>query len=99
MIIESEPRFFTRSGPHLKGANGSARPELVRDDEVHSSEIVGEPPLPAGPACRFEPIDEIDGVEEAAARAGAKMASLYARAADRKTLARDATPMMKKEHA
>jgi hypothetical protein len=49
--------------------------EFVEDDEVHSSEIVGEPSLPASPACSFEAIDEINGVTEAIARAGADAAS------------------------
>ena len=34
-------------------------------------EIVGHPPLPAGAALGFESVDQIDDVEEAAARAAA----------------------------
>ncbi len=48
--------------------------ELIENDEVHPGETVGEPAL-AGPAFGFEPVDEVDGVEEAAARSGANTAS------------------------
>src|SRR5277367_1088631 len=44
--------------------------ELVENDEVEASEIIGEPPLPACPAFCLQPIDQIDGVEEPAARSG-----------------------------
>ena len=49
--------------------------EFVEDDEVEAGEIVGEPSLAAGATFGLEPVDEIDGVEEAAARAGADAAS------------------------
>jgi len=42
--------------------------ELVEDDEVLAGEIVGDAPLAAGARLRLEPIDEIDGGEEAPAR-------------------------------
>ena len=45
--------------------------EFVEDDEVEAGEIIGEPPLPSGAGLRLEPIDEIDGRKEAAARTGA----------------------------
>ena len=40
--------------------------KLVEDDEVEAREIVSEPPLTARSPLGFEPVDEIDGVEEAA---------------------------------
>jgi len=40
--------------------------EFVEDDEVEAREIVSEPPLTARSPLGFEPVDEIDGVEEAA---------------------------------
>ena len=49
--------------------------EFVEDDEVEAGEIVGEASLAAGAAFGLEPIDEIDGGEEAAARPGADAAS------------------------
>ena len=45
--------------------------ELIEDDEVEPSKIIGEPPLPAGPTFCLQPVDQIDGVEEPAARSGA----------------------------
>src|ERR1019366_1156744 len=45
--------------------------ELIEDDEVEAAEIIGEPPLPAGPSFGLEPVNQIDGVEEPAARSGA----------------------------
>ena len=49
--------------------------ELVEDDEVEAGEIIGEPSLAAGPPFGLEPVDQIDGVEEAAARSGADAAA------------------------
>src|SRR5271166_4397651 len=40
--------------------------QLVKDDEVETREIFGEPSLAVGARLGFEPIDEIDGVEEPA---------------------------------
>jgi len=45
--------------------------ELVEDDEVQTGKIIGEASLAASPPLGLEPVDEIDGVEEAAARSGA----------------------------
>jgi hypothetical protein len=42
--------------------------ELVEHEEVHAGEIVGDPALPPGARLGLEPIDKIDGGEEAAAR-------------------------------
>ena len=39
--------------------------ELVEDDEVHACEIVGDAALPAGARLGLEPVDEVDGGEEA----------------------------------
>src|ERR1019366_596891 len=47
------------------------RGSSMSDDEVEAAEIIGEPPLPAGPSFGLEPVDQIDGVEEPAARSGA----------------------------
>lgn len=41
--------------------------EFVEDDEVETVEIVGRPPLLAAARFRFQPIDQIDDVEEAPA--------------------------------
>ena len=49
--------------------------EFVENDKVHSREIVRDASLPAGARFRFEPIDEINSVEEASAQAGADAAS------------------------
>ena len=43
--------------------------ELVENDEVHAGEIVGHAALLAGASFGLELVDEIDDVEEAAARA------------------------------
>ena len=51
--------------------------ELVEDDEVLAGEIVGDPALPPGARLGLEPIDEIDGGEEAAARARPDAASRW----------------------
>ena len=40
--------------------------ELVEDDEVEAGQIIGEAALPSGARLRLEPVDEIDGREEAA---------------------------------
>ena len=49
--------------------------EFVEDDEVQASETIGEPSLASRSALGLEPIDEVDGVGEAAARTGADAAS------------------------
>jgi len=41
--------------------------EFVEDDEVETSEVVRRPPLLAAACFRFQPIDQIDDVEEAPA--------------------------------
>ena len=51
--------------------------KLIENDEVKAREIIGKPSLSAGTALGFEPIDEIDGVEETGARSGANTASRY----------------------
>src|SRR5579872_7494209 len=48
--------------------------ELVENDEVHPGEIAVSRP---GPAFGFEPVDEIDGVEEAATRSCSDAASRH----------------------
>src|SRR5205085_6960657 len=45
--------------------------EFVENDEVHASEIFGEPPLPAGAGFALQPIDEVDDGVKAAASAAA----------------------------
>src|SRR6185436_7763493 len=45
--------------------------KFVENDEVEAGEIIGEPTLAPGPAFGLEPVDQIDGVEEPAARSGA----------------------------
>src|SRR5579859_670277 len=45
--------------------------ELIEDDEVEAGEIIGEPSLAARSSFGLEPIDQINGVEEPAARSGA----------------------------
>jgi hypothetical protein len=49
--------------------------EFVEDDEVDAGEIIGDPALPSGACLGLEPIDEIDGGEEAAARSRSDAAS------------------------
>ena len=49
--------------------------EFIEDDEVEACEIIGEPSLAAGPSFGLEPVDQIDGVEEPAARSGADTAA------------------------
>jgi len=49
--------------------------EFVENDEVRAREIIGEPPLPAATGLGFKPVDEINGVEEAAPRTGPDTAS------------------------
>ena len=49
--------------------------EFVEDDEVHAREIIGDAPLASGAGLGFEPVDEIDGGEEAPARSGSDAAS------------------------
>ena len=53
--------------------------EFIENDKVHSREIVRDASLPAGARFRFEPVDEIDRVEEAPAQAcaGASWSLLY----------------------
>lgn len=43
--------------------------ELVHDDEVAPGDEVSQPPLLAVACFRFEPIDEVDDIVEASARA------------------------------
>jgi hypothetical protein len=43
--------------------------EFVENDEVHPSQAIGEPALPAITGLEFQPIDEIDDVVETAAGA------------------------------
>src|SRR5436305_11240161 len=45
--------------------------ELVENDEVHSREIFGEPPLPADAGFALQPVDEVDDGVEAAPGAAA----------------------------
>src|SRR5271156_6877727 len=49
--------------------------EFVESDEVHSSELIGDPTLPSVTALGLEPVDEIDHVVEPATGAGADAAS------------------------
>jgi hypothetical protein len=44
-------------------------------DEVHAREIIGDAPLASGAGLGFEPVDEIDGGEEAPARSRSDAAS------------------------
>ena len=49
--------------------------ELVQHDEVQPRELIGEPPWPAAAHLGLEPVDQIDHVIEATARAGTDTAS------------------------
>jgi hypothetical protein len=49
--------------------------EFVENDEVHPGQIVGDAALPAGAGFRLQPVDEVDGVEEASAQLGADAAA------------------------
>ena len=49
--------------------------EFVENDEVHSSELIGDPALPSVTGLDLEPVDEIDHVVEPATGAGADAAS------------------------
>jgi hypothetical protein len=49
--------------------------EFVKDDEVHSSELIGEPPLPSVTGLGLKPIDEIDHIVEPPADTGSDAAS------------------------
>ena len=49
--------------------------ELVEHDEVQTGEIIGNPSLAARPSLGLEPVDQIDGGEESAARACADTAA------------------------
>jgi hypothetical protein len=49
--------------------------EFVEDDEVHASQMIGEPILPSVAGLGLEPIDEVDHVVEPAAGAGSDAAS------------------------
>src|ERR1700733_13693360 len=44
--------------------------ELIEDDEVEAGEIIGEASLATGSSFGLESVDQIDGVEKPAARAG-----------------------------
>ena len=48
--------------------------EFVENDEVQSSELIGDPTLPSVTGLDLEPIDEIDHVIESATGAGLAMA-------------------------
>ncbi len=58
----------------MSGRGAGRRPErtgdsrVIEDDEVQTGEVVGDPALPSGTPFGLEPIDEINGSEEAAAR-------------------------------
>jgi hypothetical protein len=45
--------------------------EFVENDEVHAGEIVGDAALASGARLGFEPVDEVDGGEEAPSGASA----------------------------
>jgi hypothetical protein len=49
--------------------------ELVEDDEVHASQVIGKPSLPRVAGFGLEPVDEIDHVVESAAGAGSNATS------------------------
>jgi hypothetical protein len=49
--------------------------EFVEDDEVETGHEVGEPSLSASPSFGLEAVHQVDGVEEATARAGPDAAS------------------------
>jgi hypothetical protein len=49
--------------------------KLIEDDEVQTGEIIGNPSLAARPSLGLEPVDQIDGGEESAARPCADTAS------------------------
>ena len=49
--------------------------EFVEDDDVEAGQIIGDAVLPPGAGFRFKAVDEIDGGEEAPARAGANAAA------------------------
>jgi hypothetical protein len=49
--------------------------EFVENDEVHSSELIGDPTLPSVTGLDLEPVDEIDHVVEPATGAGTDTAS------------------------
>src|SRR5208337_3586105 len=49
--------------------------EFIEDDEVEAGEIIGDPSLAAGAAFGLEPVDEIEGREEAPTRSSADAAS------------------------
>jgi hypothetical protein len=42
--------------------------KFIEDDDVHSGEVIGEPTLPSVAGLGLEPVDEIDDVEEPAAK-------------------------------
>lgn len=54
----------------LAAGLGEQIAEFVENDEVETSQIVSEPSLASGARFGFEPIDAIDGGEEAPPRAG-----------------------------
>jgi hypothetical protein len=45
--------------------------KLIEDDEVQTGEIIGKPSLAARSSLGLEPVDQIDGGEEASTRSGA----------------------------
>jgi hypothetical protein len=42
--------------------------ELVEDNEVFAIQIIGQPPLASGAALGLKPVDQINDIEEPAAR-------------------------------
>ena len=49
--------------------------EFIEDDEVEAREIISDAALATSAAFGLEPVDEVDGCEEASARSGADAAS------------------------
>ena len=49
--------------------------EFIEDDEVEPCKVIGKPSLAARPSFGLEPVDQIDSVEEPAARSGTDTAA------------------------
>ena len=49
--------------------------EFIENDEVHSSELIGDPTLPSVTGLGLKPVDEIDHVVKPSTDAGADAAS------------------------
>ena len=67
-------RPFVEAADHVEqklstGLSERQIAKLIEDDEVETGEIIGEATLTARPPFGFKPVDQIDGVEEPAARA------------------------------